>query len=39
MDKLIITVAVNSTMYYPGNPLMPPIKDLDTISAEVPCAG
>ena len=34
MDKLIITVTVDSTMSYPGNPLMPPIEDLDTIASE-----
>lgn len=34
MDKLIITVTVDSTMSYPGNPLMPPIEDVDTIAAE-----
>jgi 3-keto-5-aminohexanoate cleavage enzyme len=34
MDKLIITVTVDSTASYPGNPGMPPIEDLDTISDE-----
>ena len=34
MDKLIITVTVDSTMSYPGNPLMPPIEDLDAIADE-----
>jgi 3-keto-5-aminohexanoate cleavage enzyme len=34
MDKLIITVTVDSTMSYPGNPNMPPIEDLDTIADE-----
>jgi 3-keto-5-aminohexanoate cleavage enzyme len=34
LDKLIITVTVDSTMSYPGNPLMPPIEDLQTISQE-----
>ncbi len=31
MDKLIITVTVDSSMSYPGNHLMPPIEDVDTI--------
>ena len=34
MDKLIITVTVDSTMSYPRNPLMPPIEDIDKISGE-----
>jgi 3-keto-5-aminohexanoate cleavage enzyme len=34
MEKLIITVTVDSTMSYPGNPLMPPIEQLDTIADE-----
>jgi len=34
MDKLIITVTVDSTMSYPGNPLMPPIEDVDAVAAE-----
>ena len=34
MDKLIITVTVDSSMSYPGNPLMPPIEDVETIGAE-----
>jgi len=34
VDKLIITVTVDSTMSYPGNPLMPAIEDLDAIAAE-----
>ncbi len=34
MQKLIITVTVDSTMSYPGNPLMPPIEDVDAIAAE-----
>ena len=34
MDELIITVTVDSTMSYPGNPNMPPIEDLDTIADE-----
>ena len=34
MDSLIITVTVDSTMSYPGNPLMPPIEDVDTIANE-----
>jgi 3-keto-5-aminohexanoate cleavage enzyme len=32
MDKLIITVTVDSTMSYPGNPLMPAIEDIDAIA-------
>jgi 3-keto-5-aminohexanoate cleavage enzyme len=32
MDPLIITVTVDSSISYPGNPLMPPIDDLDTIA-------
>jgi 3-keto-5-aminohexanoate cleavage enzyme len=31
MDPLIITVTVDSSMAYPGNPLMPPIEDIETI--------
>jgi len=31
MEKLIITVTVDSTMSYPGNPNMPPIEDLFTV--------
>jgi 3-keto-5-aminohexanoate cleavage enzyme len=34
IDKLIITVTVDSTMSYPGNPIMPPIEDLDAIGDE-----
>jgi 3-keto-5-aminohexanoate cleavage enzyme len=34
MDKLIITVTVDSSMSYPGNPNMPPIEDLETIADE-----
>ena len=34
MEKLIITVTVDSTMSYPGNPLMPPIEDVAAIAAE-----
>ena len=32
MDPLIITVTVDSSMAYPGNPLMPPIEDVETIA-------
>ena len=32
MEKLIITVTVDSSMSYPGNPLMPKIEDLDAIA-------
>ena len=34
MDKLIITVTVDSTMSYPGNPRMPPIEDTDAVADE-----
>ena len=34
MDKLVITVTVDSTMSYPGNPLMPAIEDIDSVSRE-----
>ncbi|MDO8212286.1 3-keto-5-aminohexanoate cleavage protein [Conexibacter sp. CPCC 206217] len=34
MDKLVITVTVDSTMSYPGNPLMPPIEDTDAIAKQ-----
>ena len=34
MDKLVITVTVDSTMSYPGNPLMPPIEDTDAIARQ-----
>jgi 3-keto-5-aminohexanoate cleavage enzyme len=34
MDKLIITVTVDSSMSYPGNPNMPPIENLPAIAAE-----
>jgi 3-keto-5-aminohexanoate cleavage enzyme len=34
MDKLIITVTVDSTMSYPGNPAMPPIEDTDAVASE-----
>jgi 3-keto-5-aminohexanoate cleavage enzyme len=34
VDKLVITVTVDSSMSYPGNPLMPPIEDVDAIAAE-----
>lgn len=34
MDKLIITVTVDSTMSYPGNPNMPPIEDIDAVATE-----
>jgi 3-keto-5-aminohexanoate cleavage enzyme len=33
-DKLIITVTVDSTMSYPGNPNMPPIEDVSAIGDE-----
>jgi 3-keto-5-aminohexanoate cleavage enzyme len=32
MDKLIITVTVDSTMSYPANPYMPPIEDTTAIA-------
>jgi 3-keto-5-aminohexanoate cleavage enzyme len=31
LDKLVITVTVDSSMSYPGNKLMPPIEDVETI--------
>lgn len=31
MQKLVITVTVDSTVTYPGNPHMPPIEDVDAI--------
>jgi len=34
MQKLIITVTVDSTMSYPGNPNMPPIEDVDMVARE-----
>ncbi|MEX1133688.1 MAG: 3-keto-5-aminohexanoate cleavage protein [Acidimicrobiia bacterium] len=34
MDKLIITVTVDSSMSYPGNPNMPPIEDTDAVGQQ-----
>lgn len=34
MDKLIITVTVDSSMSYPGNRLMPPIEDINSIGQQ-----
>lgn len=34
MDKLVITVTVDSTASYPRNPAMPPIEDVDAVAAE-----
>ncbi len=34
MDKLVITVTVDSSMSYPGNRLMPPIEDLDAVARQ-----
>lgn len=34
MDKLIITVTVDSTMSYPGNHLCPPTENVDSVAAE-----
>lgn len=34
MEKLVITVTVDSTMSYPGNPSMPPIEDVETVAEE-----
>jgi 3-keto-5-aminohexanoate cleavage enzyme len=34
MDKLIITVTVDSTMSYPGNPFCPPTDDVDAVAQE-----
>jgi 3-keto-5-aminohexanoate cleavage enzyme len=34
MEKLIVTVTVDSTMSYPGNPNMPAIEDVDAVADE-----
>ncbi len=34
MDDLVITVTVDSSMSYPGNPYMPAIEDTDAVAAE-----
>lgn len=34
MNKLVITVTVDSSMSYPGNPNMPPIEDTDAVAQE-----
>jgi 3-keto-5-aminohexanoate cleavage enzyme len=34
MDKLIITVTVDSSVSYPGNSRMPPIEDVETVADE-----
>lgn len=34
MEKLVITVTVDSTMSYPGNPLMPAIEDTEAIARQ-----
>lgn len=34
MDKLIVTVTVDSSMSYPGNRFMPPIEDVDSVAEE-----
>lgn len=34
MDKLVVTVTVDSTMSYPGNPNMPAIEDTDAVAAQ-----
>lgn len=34
MDKVIITVTVDSSMSYPGNEAMPPIEDVDAVATE-----
>jgi len=34
MDKLIITVTVDSSMSYPGNPLCPPTENVQAVAAE-----
>jgi len=34
MNKLIITVTVDSSMSYPGNPLCPPPEDVNAVAAE-----
>jgi len=34
MNKLVITVTVDSTMSYPGNPNMPPIEDVEAVARQ-----
>ena len=34
MDKLIVTVTVDSSMSYPGNRFMPPIEDVESVADE-----
>lgn len=34
MDKLVVTVTVDSTMSYPGNPNMPAIEDTDAVAGQ-----
>jgi len=34
VDKVIITVTVDSSMSYPGNEAMPPIEDVDAVATE-----
>lgn len=34
MEKLVITVTVDSSMSYPGNPYMPPIEDVETVASQ-----
>jgi 3-keto-5-aminohexanoate cleavage enzyme len=34
VDKVIITVTVDSSMSYPGNKAMPPIEDVDAVAGE-----
>lgn len=34
MDKLVVTVTVDSTMSYPGNPNMPAIEDVGAVAAQ-----
>jgi 3-keto-5-aminohexanoate cleavage enzyme len=34
VDDLIITVTVDSSMSYPGNPNMPPIEDVETVARQ-----
>jgi 3-keto-5-aminohexanoate cleavage enzyme len=34
MDKIVITVTVDSTITYPGNPHMPPIEDIGAVARQ-----
>ena len=39
MDKLIITVTVDSSMSYPGNPLCPPTENVPAFTACTPSSA